>query len=631
MPPSAVTATSPVAPELRIAVICVGETSVNRAAGAPPKLTALAWVKFAPIIVTAMPAPAPRGVKPETTGGAMKRNPASSIVPLEAVILTLPLELPAATTAVACVSEIRTKEAASTPPKRTSLNPAKFTPVIAMTVPELARVGENDVMRGGASKLKPFLLAVPPSVSTVIVPPVVPCGTLARISVGETTTTFGERTPPKLTCAVVVKLMPVMVIMFVGAATIGIKPSITGESTKTKPGSESVPIGVRTNTAPLLAPSETIALMRVSETTSWRRAIIPPKRTSEASVKFAPVIVTMPRRPDIVGVKLRIVGATAKVNPEREPEPPSAVTRTSPVAPVASVAVMRFARTLKDAAETPPKLTALTLIKFSPSITTVCPAPARDGAKASTCAGGRNAKPPNSAVPVCVITCTEPVEAVVINASNSVGEKTVNRAADTPPKRTSRTPTKFAPLTKIRIPLPAVVGLKPCTLGGGATKLNICVETPAPPALTTETVPFELFAPITAVMTESDTIVKLPAAKPPKRTERTAAKLRPTMRTVVPTSPVCGEMLATTGVETKTIPVLEATPPSVATVTRPVAPLPTTASILVCESAETLAAVTPPNQTFCTVLRFVPEITTRRPSPDSRGETSVMVGSGTNV
>lgn len=45
------------------AVICVAETTVKLVAGRPPKLTALAPVKFAPVIVTTPPGSEPLGVK----------------------------------------------------------------------------------------------------------------------------------------------------------------------------------------------------------------------------------------------------------------------------------------------------------------------------------------------------------------------------------------------------------------------------------------------------------------------------------------------------------------------------------------------------------------------------------------
>lgn len=70
-------------------------------------------------------------------------------------------------------------------------------------------------------------------------------------------------------------------------------------------------------------------------------------------------------------------------------------------------------------------------------------------------------------------------------------------------------------------------------------------------------------------------------------------------------------------------------PPIVATVTLPVAPVPITASICVFESAEKLAAVVPPNQTWRTVLRFVPRIVIVCALPAIFGETSVTVGAGT--
>jgi hypothetical protein len=63
VPPGVVMLILPVAPEPTTAVIAVADTTLNEAAGVPPKLTDVVPVKFVPDIVTVAPVPAVAGVK----------------------------------------------------------------------------------------------------------------------------------------------------------------------------------------------------------------------------------------------------------------------------------------------------------------------------------------------------------------------------------------------------------------------------------------------------------------------------------------------------------------------------------------------------------------------------------------
>ena len=69
MPFDVVTLTLPVAPAPIIAVILVALTTVNEVAAVPPKLTAVAPVKFVPVIVTVCPVPAEIGLNDAIVGG----------------------------------------------------------------------------------------------------------------------------------------------------------------------------------------------------------------------------------------------------------------------------------------------------------------------------------------------------------------------------------------------------------------------------------------------------------------------------------------------------------------------------------------------------------------------------------
>lgn len=68
VPPGVVTETLPEVPAAIIAVILVADTTLNDAAAVPPKLTAVAPVKFVPVIVTVVPMVPEAGVKDVISG-----------------------------------------------------------------------------------------------------------------------------------------------------------------------------------------------------------------------------------------------------------------------------------------------------------------------------------------------------------------------------------------------------------------------------------------------------------------------------------------------------------------------------------------------------------------------------------
>jgi hypothetical protein len=124
VPPGVVTITLPEVPAATTAVIIVEETTVNEVAGVPPKVTAVAPVKFVPVMVTVAPEAADVGLKDVMVGIWMKVNPARDAVPPGAVTITLP-EAPVATTAVMTESETVVYEVAAVPPKVTDVAPVK--------------------------------------------------------------------------------------------------------------------------------------------------------------------------------------------------------------------------------------------------------------------------------------------------------------------------------------------------------------------------------------------------------------------------------------------------------------------------------------------------------------------------
>lgn len=142
-PPGVVTDTLPVVPAATTAVTLVGETTVNDVAAVPPKLTAVAPVRFVPVIVTVAPVPALVGVNDVITGAGTKVNPVFVAVPPGVVTDTLPDEL-SAITAVIIVGETTVNDVAGVPPKLTAFAPVKLAPVIVIVDPTPAAIGENE-------------------------------------------------------------------------------------------------------------------------------------------------------------------------------------------------------------------------------------------------------------------------------------------------------------------------------------------------------------------------------------------------------------------------------------------------------------------------------------------------------
>jgi len=170
VPPGDVTAKLPLAPEAMTAVIRKGVMTVKLAAAVPPNVTAVAPVKLLPLISTVAPAAALVGVKLVIFGGDTNVNPPSVPVPPGPVAETLPLALPAATTAVICVAETTVKLAAGVPPKLTAVTPVKLVPVSVTVAPTAALVGVKLVIFGGGINVNPANVPVPPGVVTATAP-----------------------------------------------------------------------------------------------------------------------------------------------------------------------------------------------------------------------------------------------------------------------------------------------------------------------------------------------------------------------------------------------------------------------------------------------------------------------------
>jgi len=225
-------------------------------------------------------------------------------------------------------------------PKLTAVAPVKFVPVIVTVAPVVPDEGVNEVMVGAAEK--PVKVAVPPGVVTATLP-VVPLPTTAVMVVALTTEKEVAAVPPKLTAVAPVKLAPVIVTLPPDAANVGVNEVMVG-SDIANPANVAVPLGVVTETAPLVPVAATTAVMVVALATLNEAAAVPPKLTAVAPVKLVPVMVTV--APTAAGlVNAVIVGAVLIMLAVKVKVPPGVVTATLPGVPLGTTAVIVVALT----------------------------------------------------------------------------------------------------------------------------------------------------------------------------------------------------------------------------------------------------------------------------------------------
>jgi hypothetical protein len=304
-----------VAPAGTVAWIAVAELTTKLAL-TPLKATAVAPVKFVPLIATLVPTGPLVGVKLVIVGGLGGVDTVKLLalvaVPPGVVTLIGPVVAPAGTVAWIAVAEFVAKPAL-TPLKVTAVTPVKFVPLIATIVPTGPLVGVKPVIVGGLTTVKlPALVAVPPGVVTLIAPVVAPAGTVAWIAVAEPTTKLAL-TPLKVTAVTPVKFVPLTATLVPTGPLVGVKPVIVGGLTTVKlPALVAVPPGVVTLIAPVVAPAGTVAWIAVAELTT-KLALTPLKATAVAPVKFVPLIATLVPTGPLVGVKLVIVGGLETV------------------------------------------------------------------------------------------------------------------------------------------------------------------------------------------------------------------------------------------------------------------------------------------------------------------------------
>jgi len=211
--------------------------------------------------------------------------------------------------------------------------------------------------------------------------------------------------------------------------------------------------------------------MVVGLTTVKEAAAVPPKLTDEMLIKLVPVMVITPDCPELVGVNEVTVGVGGMyVKPARTSNPSGLVTATDPDAPEATTAVMVVPfTTVNDVAATPPKFTAVAVVKFVPVMVMVAPVAPLVGVNEVTVgavAGGINVKPVKVSDETGVTTFTAPDDPTPTTAVMVLSFTTVKLAAGEPPKLTAVAPVKLFPEMVTVFPVVSLVGAKDEIVGG---------------------------------------------------------------------------------------------------------------------------------------------------------------------
>ncbi len=142
VPSSVVTEMVPVLAPAGTVVVIVPELFTVNVAALPPNETAVAPVKFVPVIVTPDPIPPKVGAK-ELMAGVIVKRVVVTIAPLPGVVMEIGPVVAPAGTVVVIVPEGLTVKVAATPLNETAVAPAKDVPVIVTLVPTGPKVGAN--------------------------------------------------------------------------------------------------------------------------------------------------------------------------------------------------------------------------------------------------------------------------------------------------------------------------------------------------------------------------------------------------------------------------------------------------------------------------------------------------------
>jgi len=214
VPPGVVTEIFPVVAPLGTAAVIWVALITENVAAAPLNATAVAPVRFVPLIVTAVPTGPDVGEKLVTVGATVTVKLVADVAVPPGVVTEIgPVAAPAGTVAVIWVALI-TENVAALPLNATAVAPVRFVPLIVTAVPIGPDVGEKLVTVGAlvaAVTVKtPIDVAVPFGVVTDILPVAAALGTVAVIWVALLPVNSDAAEPLNATAVAPVRLVPVM-------------------------------------------------------------------------------------------------------------------------------------------------------------------------------------------------------------------------------------------------------------------------------------------------------------------------------------------------------------------------------------------------------------------------------------
>lgn len=322
------------------------------------------------------------------SGGCTTKSTLVKSLPCGVVTLILPVEAPPGTTAFSVVSEATVNCVAFSPLKSTAVVSVKFNPFNDTNVPTWPLAGVKESICGGpegsSTVNAPELNADPSGVDTRIGPVVAPEGTLVLIWVSEGTVKVAE-IPLRATDDVPEKPEPESVTAVPTSPLVGVKELIWGTDSVTTVKEVAVdvlPNGVATLTVPVVAPTGTLVVISVSETT-LKAAVVPLKLTFVAPVRALPVKVTAVPSVPLAGEKELITGGYVTVKlAALEAVPRGVATLIVPVvAPAGTPVVISVCETTLKVASTPSNVTDWTPLNSVPRIVTGVPTTPLSGVK----------------------------------------------------------------------------------------------------------------------------------------------------------------------------------------------------------------------------------------------------------
>ena len=297
-------------------------------------------------------------------------------------------------------------------------------------------------------------------------------------------------------------------------------------------------------TLPVVAPTGTVAVIEVAETTLNVTAVRVLNLTTVAPVKFVPLIVTVvPTGPE-AGVNAAMVGAgiTVKVV-ALVAVPPGVLTVILPVAaPTGTIALIQDADSTVNLPAIPPNFTTVAPDRFVPLITIAVPTGPIAGEKEVIVGAGTITAKFSllTAVPATVVTEIVPLVAPAGTiAVIDDDEVALNVRAVVPLNVTLVVVARFVPLTVTLVPTLPEVGEKDVMVGGGITVKGLTLRA-VPPSVVTVIGPVVVPGATVAVIDVLDPAVNEAAATPLNDTAEALLRLVPVIATGVPTGPDAG-------------------------------------------------------------------------------------------